>query len=296
MFETQADIDTTRQQVAAIQSQVSDFQSQFQQLLNGAQQRFANLQQMHTELTAHLQSEHARALTENQALVQLLGDTDTWVASQTTTLATATKALATELTQTAGDFATTAQSLQASADHTQQGLAKALADLTALEGRAQSEVGQAYQQAGEGLATGVQGAQQDLANLSSAHAQSINTAVGDQFARSQTQFVAQLEQLVAELAQVLDGRSNMLRGEMDQHVRSLQQSQDEQHQELARTVEALRASLADVVALLSSEGSSLTQRVDSATYSMNAMQLSAREAAQNLDAVSQEFQQILSMW
>jgi len=296
MFETQTDIDTTRQQVAAIQSQVSDFQSQFQQLLSGAQQRFANLQQMHAGLKGHLQSESARALAEHQALVQLLGNTDTWVSSQTTALATATKALDAELSQTAGDFATTTQSLQASSDHAQQVLAKALADITAFEGQVQSEVGQAYQQTGAAFVAGVQGAQQDLSDRSAAHAQSINTAVGDRFAQSQTQFVAQLEQLVDELAQVLDGRSNMLRGEIDQHVRSLQQSQDEQHQELERTVEALRAALADVISLLSSEGSALTQRVDSATYSMNTMQLAAREAAQNLDAVSQEFQQILSMW
>lgn len=295
MFETQPEIDSARQEVATVQSQVLDLHAQFQQLLNDAEQRHASLQGMHSDLVQHLQSEHARAQAEQQSLAQLLADAETWGSHEATTLATAAKALDADLAQTATDFAALTQALQTDADQTQQTLATVVADLTALEGQAQTEVGQAYHQAGADFVTETQATHQDLADRSAAHAQAIDATLNERFAQSQAQFVTQLEQLMATLAQVLSARSDTLHGEFDQHVRSLQDAQDGHQQDIARTVDALQAVLQDLASLIAAESAAHSQHVDSATESMNSMQLAVREISQILNNVVALFREILSM-
>jgi hypothetical protein len=296
MFETQAEIDSARQEIATVQNQVLDLHSQFQQLLNEAEQRHAILQQTHSDLVQHLQSEHARAQSQQESLAQLLGDAETWGSHEATTLSTTVKSLDADLAQAATDFTALTQALQTDADRTQQTLATVVSDLTALEAKAQTEVGQAYGQAGADLVAATEATHQDLAARSDSHAQSIDATLNGGFAQSQTQFLTQLEQLVAALTQMLNARADTLHGEFDQHVRNLQDAQDGHQQEVARTVDALRALLQDVASLISAESTAHTQRVDSATDSMHAMQLSVREITQVLTAIAALFQEILSMW
>jgi vacuolar-type H+-ATPase subunit H len=283
----------TRQHATQIAGMVNDLHAKLQQFEQNVDTRFAAIQHSQQDLLNQLQQERDRARSETQTLQQSLTDTTEWIQTTGTTLTTDAKSLTTDLGTAETESGAASTALQQAVEHLAQLTTTAKQHLDTHVQQTQTEVDQAHDQAHEQAVSTLTSTQQAVTAAAQQHETAITNAFENDFHSHQQEFHSLAEQTATQGAHTIADRGTQLHTNVQHDVDSLQQHQDQNHQDLTHKLDSVKQDLTHVGSLVTDTAHGLADGVDTASSLLQVTNVGVEEILKIIQNIESIFQDII---